>query len=543
MRFQTGILFVGITLGLCLPGAPRAQICEPDEMPPPAVFADSLLLPSVDWDLHAFYPAEGTHLDQVSTSYYTLESEFTYFGLAADFDQTEATPPHYFLPFTWRDLDLMSFEWQEPEGWQILREPELRVGGIRVHDPAADAAPEDSVLVSPILQIYGEYTGSRDQVFSLQYRTGPRFLGDRVPSVLDPELDAWSASAHMIGGELWYDTEDLFIEIDGTRTITTEINWKELYSPDEEFAFAPGDKALSGKFVLYTTYERVAADSVRVIDTNIHCAHGFYPEDWDPESVPPAYGLYASFSPGPFLGGEFTFTYQLVAEDFAGYHVWRRVEGSSTGWVNLWQIEKGAERDKNYWWWIDGEYNENLPPYYGYDPATLTPIFGDTRTRMYLDFDIHNGFAYDYAVTTFDRGFRPSSGESDHYIKDSAPIDGLDEIAERIVFNWQQGETLKNLYAVPNPLRTGKSAIENPTYHNYPGDVVRFVGLTAGSSLKIYSLAGDLIAEKESDQLQGTNMIWDTTNQMGEPVASGVYIFRVTNLKNEVEYGRLVIIR
>jgi hypothetical protein len=43
--------------------------------------------------------------------------------------------------------------------------------------------------------------------------------------------------------------------------------------------------------------------------------------------------------------------------------------------------------------------------------------------------------------------------------------------------------------------------------------------------------------------MQGANLIWDTRNQMGERVVSGVYIFKAENPRGEEEYGRLAIIR
>lgn len=532
---------------LLSPSGASAQLCDPADMPPAAVFADTLLLPAPAWTMRAFYPEAGTRLDEVGNAYYKVETEFSYFGLPAEFDVTEEEPAHYYLPEGWRARDMMTFTWARPPGTQILRAPSLRSGGVWAADPAG-GAPGDSVLVSPQPSIYGAYTGNRDQVFIFEYSFGARFQGDRVPSAINPALDAWSASDHTIDGELWYDTPQYFVAIGDSITINTTISWKESYGPDPEFAYGPDDPLLSGRINLYSRYLRVAADSVRLVDTNLHCAHGFFPDawypggNWDPQSDPSAYGVYASFSPGVIGEG---FRWRLVAEEFAGYLVWRRVVGSDAGWQNIWKITYSEERDKAYWYWIDGDFSISAPPpYYGYDPLTLTPVFGGSDELLFLDFDVHNGFSYRYAITTFDRGFRPNSGENNHTLISSTPKADLDTVARELVFNQPAGSVLdRHLYAVPNPLRTGKSAFDDPNYHNFPGEVVRFVGVTAQTTLKVYSLAGDLLFEAANGDAETRNIVWDTRNQLGELVASGVYIFRAEGAGEDEEYGRLVIIR
>jgi hypothetical protein len=532
---------------LLLPSGAAAQLCDPEDMPPPAVFADTLLLASPDWTMTPFYPEGGTRMDEVGNAYYSVETEFDYFGIPAEFDVTEAEPPHYFLPVGWRSRDMMSFTWTRPGNTQIVRAPTLRSGGIWAPDPAG-SAPGDTVLVSPQMAVYGAYTGKRDQVFVFERSFGAGFQGDRVPSPLDPALDAWSASSHTIDGELWYDTPQYFTPIGGSITITSIVSWKESYVPDTEFRYGPDDAALTGRINLYSRYTRVAADSVQLVDTNIHCAHGLFPDawypggTWDPESDPSAYGLCVSFSPGT-MGADFR--WRLVVEDFEGYLVWREVVGSDNGWMNIWKLSYNEERDKAYWWWIDGEFSPTAPPpYYGYDPATLTDVFAGSDELLFLDLDVHNGFSYRYAITTFDRGFRPSSGENDHYILSSTPPAALASVARELAFNQPAGELLdRKVYAVPNPLRTGKSAFDDPNYHNFPGEIVRFVGVTAQTTLKVYSLAGDLVFAAENRDPDTRNIVWDTRNQMGEFVASGVYIYRAEGLGDDEEFGRLVIIR
>ena len=522
-----------------------AQVfCQGDPDFPPALTlmgqSELLVPPAIDWEQRSFYPIRtadfaagqrATRLDSIGNSSYSLETEFTYFGEAAEFNTEETTPPSYFLPLGWRDKDMVMFSWREPTGTQIVRIPTLRRGGVWVQDPAAGAGAEDTMLVSPKIDVYGSYTGSRDQKFTLRYGSKRAFMGDFVFSEMDPAAVAWDVSNHLIGDSLWYDTGSLHIGIGEQDTVICEMSWTENFIPDTEFAYAPGDRRRAGSIRVWTVYERTDSFTVVELANNYECAH------------PLGRGLYVSFSPGTYTRDV---DYSVVAEVFEGYHVWRRVEGSSEGWVSIWEIEKNAERHKNYWYWIAGEFNLNTPPNYGYDPSTLTAIFGATDTRMFLDFDVHNGFRYHYAITSFDRGFRPSTPEGDngHYILDSVEMANLEAAGRVHDFNRATGQSIvSRIYAVPNPLRTGRSAFEDPTYHNYPQNVVRFVGLTPGSELKVYSLSGDLIAEKGPEDLEGANMIWDTRNLAGEMVSSGVYVYRATNPEGEEEYGRLAVIR
>lgn len=520
--FSLGILMMLVT-GTVAPA--HAEICDSEDMPDLIAYQDTLLLPDLDWGMRLFYPEEGTYLDSIVSSHYSLESRFSYFGIPADFDQTEEYPPHFYLPIGWRNSKMITFRWNEPVGHQIIREPLLVAGHFLMPDPAGGAG--DSVVVCPGIVLYGEYSGSRDQVFRIEYRQGAHFIGDTVASPNDPQLDAWDVNEW---SEYWDPDGYLSAVAEGdTVELSTEIAWSETYVPDEEFAFAPGDEASNGVIELWSRYTRI--DGVLILlDSNLECAHEM------------AYGLYISFTPG-VIGDGFRITF--VAEDFEGYNVWRRINGSQE-WINTWHLSKNEERDKFYWWWIS--YTKDLVTFeLFYEWDTLTPVFGLTNKRVYLDFDVHNGFSYDYALTTFDRGFRPNSGGSAHYILDSTPKSELDTIAGSLIFNFPAAGDLDRspaVYPVPNPLRTGKSALEDPGYHNFLGEVVRFVGVTDHSEIQVFTVSGDLVFEGGNIDPDTSSIVWDTRNQNGDLVASGVYIYRVEDSDlGQDAYGRLVIIR
>jgi len=524
-RFAAVFTLAAVALTSIGPPQVRAEICDDAEKPPRAVYGDSLVLPAVEWSSEAFYPSEGTWLDSIGNQYYQLETHFEYFGLMADFDLSEENPPHHYLPYGWRDLEMTTFRWNKPSNGTLVRAPSVLGSAVWVDDPAPGG---DSVMISARPVIYGDYEGHRDQVFRFEYRIGSGFIGGAVPSSSDSTYLAWDVGDWSAD----WDPQGVLaaIGVGDSLTINTEVAWSEAWGPDAEFAFAPGDELHSGVIELYCRYTRLENGELALVDSDLDCVH-----EMD-------LGLYVSFTPGLIPIGYLS---EFVAEDFEGYHVWRRVNGGGR-WENIWELSKNEELDKFFWWWIQYE-KDPMTHEITYEWETLTPVFGQTDQRVFLDFDVHNGFFYDYAITTYDRGFRPQSGGSDHYILDSTPQEDLDTIARRVEFDFPAAENLDRspaIYAVPNPLRTGKSALQDPNYHNFPGDVVHFVGLTDDATLRVYTLTGDLVFTAENHDPTTRNIIWDTRNQKGREVASGVYIYHVLDHKSGGDaYGHLVIIR
>src|SRR5205807_6937382 len=71
--------------------------------------------------------------------------------------------------------------------------------------------------------------------------------------------------------------------------------------------------------------------------------------------------------------------------------------------------------------------------------------------------------------------------------------------------------------------------------------VIHFVNLASASTIKVYTITGELVAQLESDSL-GSDVLWDVTNRDGDRVASGVYIYQIKNSFSE-KRGKLIIIR
>jgi hypothetical protein len=70
---------------------------------------------------------------------------------------------------------------------------------------------------------------------------------------------------------------------------------------------------------------------------------------------------------------------------------------------------------------------------------------------------------------------------------------------------------------------------------------IKFTKLGADSTIKIYTIMGELVAQLHNDNNE-ILLEWPVKNSDGEPVASGVYIYQIKNSLSE-KRGKLIIIR
>lgn len=90
---------------------------------------------------------------------------------------------------------------------------------------------------------------------------------------------------------------------------------------------------------------------------------------------------------------------------------------------------------------------------------------------------------------------------------------------------------LNRVVAFPNPFRA-----------NLGHTRVVFDFLTAGSRLRLYDVAGSLVHDMNDDDNDG-QIIWLMNNQSGQPVASGVYIYLITDGNGNRKVDRLGVVR
>lgn len=276
------------------------------------------------------------------------------------------------------------------------------------------------------------------------------------------------------------------------------------------------------------------------------------------------FGVRVGFSAGWVdRGGGF----DIGLEDFEGYHLWRGIEPDGSDFEVIGELSKeeahvgsqtgGSVIDSVYYYSVIPTLRDSLTWYSPFGSieclgtAISVPLADDEM--FWYDCNAFNGYTYYYAVTTFDRGYGVKSGRQGLVKKDKwgtcVPSEGIpleclasQDIVALSVEVDAQNDDIKSVYAVPNPYRTGGSRLTQENYHNFPDDKIRFVNVPEKATMRIYTVAGDLVWETKHDGFDG-NIEWDVRNLGGNDVSSGVYIFKVEAENGDVVYGRLVIIR
>jgi len=82
----------------------------------------------------------------------------------------------------------------------------------------------------------------------------------------------------------------------------------------------------------------------------------------------------------------------------------------------------------------------------------------------------------------------------------------------------------------PNPWRADK----------HTGSNITFNGLTTGTTIKLFTISGHEVKEVRTD---GPSWSWDRTNDSGVLVASGIYVYLVTDGQGDKVKGKLAVIR
>ena len=91
--------------------------------------------------------------------------------------------------------------------------------------------------------------------------------------------------------------------------------------------------------------------------------------------------------------------------------------------------------------------------------------------------------------------------------------------------------SLAGAKAFPNPWRSDKHANMSVT----------FDGMPASSVIKIFTVSAREVKQLTADS--SGSALWDRTNDSGEPVASGVYIYLIIDPQGNHTSGKLAIIK
>jgi hypothetical protein len=203
-------------------------------------------------------------------------------------------------------------------------------------------------------------------------------------------------------------------------------------------------------------------------------------------------------------------------KDFEGYRVYR----SRTGVLN--EMELLGEYDR-----VDG---------FGYDFGfgALNPTTDPNTKKIwytYTDRGLVNGEFIYYAVTAFDSGYGPTGLEP----LESSPVINLKRVAPSA--GPEQEQALQEVIVVPNPYRL-RANYAHIGWERGTADTDRridFTNLPPKCTIRIYSLAGDLLDTIEHDYPNRSAIrhseSWNLVTRNIQAIASGIYLFTVTSEK------------
>ncbi|MEW6041408.1 MAG: gliding motility-associated C-terminal domain-containing protein, partial [Elusimicrobiota bacterium] len=104
---------------------------------------------------------------------------------------------------------------------------------------------------------------------------------------------------------------------------------------------------------------------------------------------------------------------------------------------------------------------------------------------------------------------------------------------------------LSSVIVYPNPYKPGATGINKQFSDPLLGTGIIFSGLTSKANIKIYNIAAELVYETDETDGNGINL-WNTENKDGDKVASGLYIYYITNpddTKMKPVKGKFTIVR
>lgn len=143
----------------------------------------------------------------------------------------------------------------------------------------------------------------------------------------------------------------------------------------------------------------------------------------------------------------------------------------------------------------------------------------------------HNGFRTWYSVTYEGRNLQDNNYE-DLFVKDPTCTNPdttqcpnlnhkLLNLAGPIEATPGPQENLQSVSVVPNPFRGSEA------WDAAGGNEVHFINLPSEARIRIYTVAGDLVADLQHNDPVRDYARWDLKNGQGQDVISGIYIYRV----------------
>ncbi len=186
------------------------------------------------------------------------------------------------------------------------------------------------------------------------------------------------------------------------------------------------------------------------------------------------------------------------------------------------------------------------------DDWVVEEIDGESVTYKYAyEMDpVSDGHHYWVSVTSYDLG-NPETPSLES---------GLGQNVEHVIPGLSPASAAgRKVTVFPNPYR-GSAVWDS---NRATGRYIWFAGLPAKAQIKVFTLAGDLVAEIDFDRdtyrgenaagvlagadaplLSGTMAAWDLRSFNGQPVATGLYLFSVTDRNGgETQQGKFLVLK
>ncbi len=236
---------------------------------------------------------------------------------------------------------------------------------------------------------------------------------------------------------------------------------------------------------------------------------------------------------------------------FEGYRVWRvdnwqRPEGSigpsPEEWMKIAEFRKDPTTG-------DSQGAKDLHSVEDRSVAAIgfneenKPIYPIGRYSYADTSGIINGKLYFYSVTAFGVTTRKNSTTGKDELVDLGGLPSAVE-AESVVPRWGASGGCDDVKVVPNPYRGGADWDLVPSDKDPTGTKIAFRNLPqAKSTIRIYTLAGDLVIESVHDGTGGDGTyFWNMITRNGQNVTSGLYLYSV-EYPGGICRGRFAIIR
>ena len=169
---------------------------------------------------------------------------------------------------------------------------------------------------------------------------------------------------------------------------------------------------------------------------------------------------------------------------------------------------------------------------------------GDSVLKLVPPPGPHDGFRVWYSIT-YEKKNTSSNDYEDLLVSGTCPGDpdpcNLNNkrnslIASPVEPTAGPYANLETVAVVPNPFREGEA------WDAAPNHELHFVHLPTPSRIRIYTVAGDMVAELQHGDSVRDFERWDLKNGRGQDVSSGIYLYRIESGSFSFQ-GRFVVIR